>query len=61
MNLISDFESERDYWAEQDAIEDLYKYELSKHPHCKDPDHPGCTKCKDNDDRCNNSTNARSR
>ena len=23
MNLISDFESERDYWAEQDAIEDL--------------------------------------
>ena len=50
MNLISDFESERDNWAEQDAIEDLYEYELSKHPHCKDPDHPGCTKCEDNDD-----------
>ena len=50
MILISDYESERDYWAEQDAIEDLYEYELSKHPHCKDPDHPGCTKCEDNDD-----------
>ena len=50
MNLISDYESERDYWAEQDAIKDLYEYELAMHPHCKDPDHPGCTKCEDNDD-----------
>jgi len=47
---MNDYEYESDYWHEQDAIDDLYKSELRKHPHCKDPDHPGCTKCENNDD-----------
>jgi len=40
-------DDEVDYWAEQDAIEDMYKNELANHPNCKDPDHPGCGACQD--------------
>jgi len=48
--MNSDYAAESDYWREQDAIENAYRTELLKHPHCLDPDHPGCEKCEVNDD-----------
>jgi hypothetical protein len=27
-----------------------YQFALSAHPDCKDPDHPGCEFCEDNED-----------
>jgi len=47
---MTDYESERDYWREQDAIENAYRSKLLKHPHCLDPDHPGCSKCEESND-----------
>ena len=43
--MTSDYEYEKDYWNAVQAVEDMYNKELNKHPNCKDPDHPGCSKC----------------
>jgi hypothetical protein len=44
--------------AEQHAIEDAqqaawelrYYTQLDRHPHCDDPDHPGCAECEQEDE-----------
>jgi hypothetical protein len=41
-----------DDWDEQDMLaEELakarYERNLANHPHCLDPDHPGCAGCED--------------
>ena len=50
MTLVSDYEYERDYWSAVEASEERYRRELLKHPDCRDPDHPSCEKCEENND-----------
>lgn len=38
-------ESERDALIRQSVNQLRYQRQLSAHPHCRDPDHPGCKEC----------------
>lgn len=34
--------------ARQEALAERdYRRQLDRHPHCADPDHPGCERCRD--------------
>lgn len=37
---------------DQDKAARRYQSRLALNPDCRDPDHPGCVDCKENDDEC---------
>lgn len=41
-------EHDEDAYYENREI-NQYKQELFEHPHCSDPDHPGCAECEEED------------
>lgn len=48
---MNDFERmEMEEMRADDRIERRYQRQLANHPHCQDPDHPGCEKCEPEDD-----------
>ena len=45
-------EYELEELREEDRAKRRYEARLARNPDCRDPDHPGCTKCMENDDEC---------
>lgn len=43
-------ESDIDCMKAEDFYRRRYQSELSAHPDCKDPEHPGCEFCEDNEE-----------
>lgn len=47
---MTDFrDEERQDAIDEDRAHRRYKQALSRHPDCRDPDHPGCDICNDED------------
>jgi hypothetical protein len=42
--------SDRDEMRRESRYERMREAELSRHPDCRDPDHPGCWKCEDEEE-----------
>lgn len=48
-----DYDRIEDERAELDALDrarKAYRAKLARHPHCDDPEHPGCSQCVDEED-----------
>jgi len=43
-------EGEMEELKAQDRLERRYRGMLMNHPDCRDPDHPGCELCEEDDD-----------
>ncbi len=54
MMFFTDYEHDDDPEVEelraQSRFERRYQADLARHPDCRDPDHPGCPQCEDEDD-----------
>lgn len=48
MNETDDYDPEEAELRAQARAERRYRAKLSAHPHCFDPDHPGCSNCQEN-------------
>jgi len=47
---MSDAEYHREEARQADLIERQYQHALLRNPDCRDPDHPGCEHCADEED-----------
>lgn len=56
MNLLPDTHDDWDerQLAAEDRAAQRYRSRLSAHPHCADPDHPGCQFCDPEDESTTN-------
>lgn len=45
-----DYDDEVNDRRAEARAEQRYERTLARHPDCRDPDHPGCTKCRDDEE-----------
>lgn len=50
MNLFDDWDPDIEDLKLERLADRRYKARLAAHPSCRDPDHPGCEECSDEDD-----------
>lgn len=50
MNFYDIYESEIEDLRAQVQAEKRYNARLARNPDCRDPDHPGCSSCMEDDD-----------